>query len=62
MFNFPILADLTLPSTSKAFHSAPRTRMKSRRLARATIVNGVKYQLHATRGWKKVGRVKEGRA
>lgn len=29
-----------------------------RRLNRFKIKNGIKYQLHATRGWKKVGRVK----
>ena len=29
-----------------------------RHLARFKVVNGVKYQLHATRGWKKVGRVR----
>jgi len=29
-----------------------------RRLARFMTVNGRKFQLHATRGWKCIGRVK----
>ncbi|AVO36617.1 hypothetical protein [Pukyongiella litopenaei] len=28
-----------------------------RRLARFKTVNGIRYQLHATRGWKKLGRI-----
>lgn len=30
-----------------------------RRLNRFKIENGIKYQLHATRGWEKVGRVEK---
>jgi hypothetical protein len=44
-----IPADLT--DTDLAFAS-PNGRTKNRRLCRFKIVNGVKYQLHSTRGWK----------
>ena len=32
-------------------------RYKSRRLNRYRNINGKRYQLHATRGWKCIGRV-----
>ncbi len=42
-----------------AFLNANRSPVKTRRLNRHKVVGDYLFQLHATRGWKPVGRVKK---
>jgi len=63
MENFNILSEPDYGAISMAKdaffrHHAPAT--KSRRLARYKTVNGRRFQLHATRGWKCIGSAEGG--